>query len=173
MASSRVIVVGAIALVVAGAVGALHSGDHNSTARPTIAPTSTVKVTPMASCKPGDLDVAVGVRRPSRVLQSAGIYATDVQRPVATIVVRNNGAQRCLFDVGGFHLTIRDRTGMLIGEWDDDTWLATSYSPGSQKQFSLPDVYRCDRPGPFVAEAEVGPTYTARRGNLSRKEITC
>ena len=173
MASQRIIVVGAIALVVAGAVGALHSVSRTSTARPTTAPTTAVDAAPITSCRPGDLDVAVGVRRPSRVLQSAGIYAADLQRPVATIVVRNVGARRCLFDIGWFHLTIKDRTGKLIGEWDDDTWLATSYPPGSQKQFSLPDVYRCDRPGPFVAVADVGPTYTVRRGNLSLKEITC
>lgn len=148
MLSSRVIVGAATALVVVGAVGALGFEEPESKARSATPPTKIDTATPIGSCGQYDLAVALAVRRPSRVLQSEGEYAADPRRPVATIVVRNIGTMRCLFDVGWFHLTISDRTGMMIGEWGDDAWLATAYSPGSQKQFSLPAVFRCDRPGP-------------------------
>src|SRR5919201_1898648 len=37
---------------------------------------------------------------------------------------------------------------------------------------TVPGGYPCDRPGPYVAVAAIGP-YTARRGGLSRTEIGC
>jgi hypothetical protein len=47
-----------------------------------------------------------------------------------------------------------------------------TYAPASERTFSLPDTYRCDRPGPYLATATVG-LCTARRDGLSSSEITC
>jgi hypothetical protein len=58
-----------------------------------------------------------------------------------------------------------------MGRWDGP-WFAGSYLPGFGKPFSLPDVYTCNRQGPFIAEATVN-NVTTRRDNLSRSEITC
>jgi hypothetical protein len=178
MWSNRIVMGAVIAVIVIAAVDAFRSRDHDTTAHATTAATTPRNVAPVRRCAPGDLAVAIEIRRPSRVQTSGGVFAaTRPRRRVATIVVRNVRAPPCLFASGGFHLTISDRTGKVIGEWNDDprrglVWFAHTYSPGSEKTFSLPTVYRCDRPGPFVAVATVGSNITLR-GYLSRRQITC
>ena len=180
MVSTRIIIAGAVALVVVGAVGALGSGGLNTTERATTATTTTNKVGTVRLCGRDDLTAEIDIRRPSRVLQppGPGAFAPSVRRPVATVVVRNPGTHRCLLSSGVFDLTIRDRTGKTVmGRWDGP-WFGGTYSPGSGKPFSLPDVYTCDRQGPFIAEATVitdatVKPITTRRDNLTRREITC
>jgi hypothetical protein len=185
--SNRIIAGGAAALVVAGAFVALVSGGQSpTTPEPTAA--SSIGGTTAASSIDGTIDkvshfqrcnqrfgaVAIDIRRPTRSqISSGGIYAaTAGVRPVATIVVRNVGADDCRIAPGAFRLVIRDRRGKAFGAWDHPAWFAGIYRPGAHKQFSLPAVLRCDRPGPFVAVAVVD-SYIVRRGNLSRREITC
>ena len=81
-------------------------------------------------------------------------------------------ASRC-YDPPAFRLKILDRQGRTVGAWDDNgAWFAHYYQPGASQTFSLPDVYRCDRPGPFSALAVVHG-HIIRRHHLSLSEITC
>jgi hypothetical protein len=122
----------------------------------------------LPSLRPGDVAVGIEIRRPSS-LQEAGTPEAAGRLPVATIVVRNVGAPRCL-GVWGMRFTITDRAGKTVGAWLDSAWFVGYYSPGREKTFSYPDIWRCDRPGPFAAVATVGP-YSASRRNLSRSQI--
>jgi hypothetical protein len=175
MWSTRIIVAGVLALVVVAAIDSLRSRDHGGNARQTTAATaqasSTAEIARIRRCTRGDVVVGIEIRRPSRLQRTEGPYQAP-RRPVATIVVRDVDAPRCLFVDGSFQLTITDRTGRVIGVWLDAAWFVDYYSPGSEETFSLPEVYYCDRPGPFVAVAEVGP-YRVRRGYLTRRQITC
>jgi hypothetical protein len=189
LSNRNIIAGGAAAVVVAGAFVALVSGGRSpTTPEPTAASSPTApdptaaspfdgainQVSVIPRCTQGTGKVAIGIRRPTpRQLARGGTYhATVGGRPVATIVVRNVGVDDCRIAPGAFSLVIKDRRGKVVGEWDDPAWFAGIYRPSTVKQFSLPDVLRCDRPGPFVALAVVD-SYTARRDKLSRREITC
>lgn len=104
-------------------------------------------------------------------ISRAGAYPRPPRHPVATVVLRNVGRRRCS---GGsaFTLQIRARGGTIIGDWNDIAWFAGGYRPGEYRTFSVPDVYTCGRPGPFVAIARIDG-HRARRGNLTRRQITC
>ena len=55
-------------------------------------------------------------------------------------------------------------------------WFGFDYrfQPSGFQTFSLPAVYTCARPGPFTAVAVVDRgVYTARRGGLHLRQITC
>ena len=168
MWSQRTLVGAGIALVAVAAVDALRSSDHTSATSRTPGSTTTVKRTGYHRCPRRDIAVGIEVRRPSS-LQNSGAPLGAGRQPVATIVVRNVGPRRCL-GVWGLRFTITDRAGNPVGRWLDSAWFVGYYSPGRAKTFSYPDIYRCDRPGPFAASATVGP-YSASRGNLSRSQI--
>jgi len=154
--------------VVIAAVDALRSSDHTPATSPTPASTTTAKGARYRFCARRDIAVGIEIRRPS-ILQTSGGPEAAGRRPVATIVVRNVGTQRCL-GVWELRFAITDRAGKTVGKWLDSAWFVGYYSPGRQKAFSYPDIWRCDRPGPFVARATVGP-YSASRRNLSRSQI--
>jgi hypothetical protein len=156
-----------IALVVIAGVDAIRSWDHQTTAPPKTG-TTTVTDTRYRRCARRDIVVAVEVRRPSS-LQTTDIPEEAGKRPVATIVVGNVSARRCL-GTWGARFTITDRAGKIVGSWPDSAWFVGYYLPGREKTFSYPNIYRCGRTGPFVALATVGP-YSASRRNLSRSQI--
>jgi hypothetical protein len=183
----RLVVVAAIALVVAIVVDALHSSTNNSPAPSRTAVTAAGVDLGVRFCARRDMRIAVEIRRPSHhqhthllreepvidVLpaKSSGSLQAHSRQQVATVILRNVSGRRCL---GGspFSITITDRVGETVSEWLDSTWFVAYYRPGGYRTFSLPAVYRCDRPGPFTAVAAVG-LYTARRHGLSLSEITC
>jgi hypothetical protein len=145
-----------VALLVVATVDALRSSGGDTTEPAPTASTTTTKEAIVTPPPCAWREIAVSIRI----------------RGVATIFVRNAGARPCFLDVAGFRFTIRDRAGRRVGLWTDPTWFAGDLSPDSAKTVSLPAVFRCDRPGPYVAIATVGP-YSVRRGSLSRSEITC
>jgi hypothetical protein len=168
MWSHRALAGAGITLVVIATVDAVRSWDHKTTPSPTTESTTTGKRAVYHRCARGDVAVGIEIRRPSS-LQEAGTPEAAGRLPVATIVVRNVGAPRCL-GVWGMRFTITDRAGKTVGAWLDSAWFVGYYSPGREKTFSYPDIWRCDRPGPFAAVATVGP-YSASRRNLSRSQI--
>jgi hypothetical protein len=170
MWSNRLIVVVAIALVVVVAIDALRSSGRKRTASPKSVSTAVAQEKRPPRCAEGDMVVGIDVRHPTSA-QASGRFAAPRRRAVATIVLRNVGSLRCHW-VWGFRLAVTDRIGRPLARWLDAGWFVDDYIPGAEKTFSLPGVSRCDRPGPFVAFAVVGP-YSARRGDLSRREIAC
>jgi len=167
MWSHRTLAGAGIALVVIAGVDAIRSGDDQPTTSPKTGAT-TVTGTRYHRCARRDVVVAIEVRRPSSV-QTTDIPEEAGKRPVATIVVGNVGARRCL-GTWGARFTITDRAGKVVGSWPDSAWFVGYYAPGGEKTFSYPDIYRCGRTGPFVALATVGP-YSASRSDLSRSQI--
>jgi hypothetical protein len=170
MSSNRLIAAVAVAVVVVAAVDAFRSSDRKATASPEAASTAAPERQGVRRCAQGDMAVAIDVRHPSSA-QASGRFEATRRRAVATIVLRNVGSMRCHW-VWGFRLAVTDRAGRQVGRWLDSGWFVGDYIPGAEKTFSLPGVFQCDGPGPFVAFAAVGP-YAARRGDLSRSEITC
>jgi hypothetical protein len=172
MWSNRIIVGAGVALVVVAAVDAVRSSDHNTNTSPASTTTANAKGgTLPPRCARRDISVRIEIRRPSSLQTVGGEFEAPGEATVATIVVRNVGSRRCL-GAWPFVFTVTDRTGKQIGQWIDGQWFAERWRPNSEKTFSLPGVHRCDRPGPFVAVANVGP-YVAHRGNLTLSEITC
>jgi hypothetical protein len=174
MWTNRIVLVVGIALIGVAAVDAVRSSDNRKAKSATTATKSSL--TSIHRCAQGDLAVTIEPRHPpeSQLGEQAGGYEVHVprHRRIATIVARNVTTRRCLLIVGDVRLRIRDRTGKLVGKWISGAWFVHSYAPGSEWTFSLPDTYRCDRPGPYLATANVG-LYTVRRDGLSRSEITC
>ena len=152
------VIVGAVvALLIAAGVDALRSSDRETSAPTTTASTTTVGRRPgstLSRCT--RLQVAVSI---------------EIREGVATLVVRHVGANPCHQPYSGFSLRIKDRAGKVIGRWSGARF-GGDFLPVSEQTFSLPAVRHCDRPGPFLALATVGP-YSARRGKLSRSEIAC
>jgi hypothetical protein len=167
MWSNKTVAGACFALVVIVGVDAIRSGDHPTTRTPeTESPTADGP--DYRRCARGDIVVAIDVRRPSS-MQNAHIAEEAGNRPVATIVVRNIGARRCL-GTWSTRFTITDRGGNIVGSWPDSAWFVDYYPPGRELTFSYPDIYRCRRAGPFAAFATVGP-YSASRRNLSGSQI--
>jgi hypothetical protein len=168
------VVVGAlVALVVVAGIDALRSSEGETTASPATSTrrattTGTASATAtgpsLPACTREDIAVSVEVRRPNPDRQQS--------RPVAAIVMRGIGARQCFQDFSGVLFTIEDGDGMQIGSWQLTGRFGGEFAPGVEQTFFLPGVGTCDRPGPCVALATVGD-YSARRGDLSREEITC
>ena len=125
----------------------------------------------LVACAAGDTMSAVEVRRPSHRQVSRDWAHVHSQHRVVTVVLRNVSGRPC-YSRSAFSFTIRDRAGRIVAEWNDKRWFTGYYQRSGYRTFSLPSVYRCDRPGPFTAIAVVG-RYTARRHGLRRSEITC
>ena len=133
---------------------------------------STTTTETSAVCSAGGTKPLVEVRRPSQRQVSVADWAhVHSQHRVATVVLRNVSGRPC-YGGAAFTFTIRDRAGRIVGAWDSHDWFSAYYQPGGYQTFSLPSVYRCDRPGPFTAIAVVG-NHTARRDGLHLSEITC
>jgi hypothetical protein len=181
----RLLVVGVVAFLAVAVVGGRLSSGHEA---PPAEPATRALGLGVPHCAVRDMTMAIEVRRSSASQESgpewarvhlrhglafltrAAAYPHPPHR-VATVVLRNVSRRRC--DGGSaFTFTIRARGGTVIGDWDDIGWFAGDYRPGEYRTFSLPDVYTCDRPGPFVAIARIDG-YRARRGNLTRRQITC
>jgi len=175
------VIVGAVvALLVVAGVDALLSSDGKTTASrttgsatsatettvsPTTASTTTGKeavITPAPPCTRRQIEVSIEV-----------LKLAPNQPPVAALVMRGVGAT-CWQDKVGFLFTIRDRRGRQVGRWQvqPDNGFGGLFQRGVEGTFAVHDVDHCDYPGPYVALVTVGP-YSARRGNLSRSEITC
>jgi hypothetical protein len=176
MWTNRIVVVVGIAVIGFAAVDAVRSSDQRKAKS---IPTSTTATAPVASihrCAHSDLAVTIDTRRPRRSQFGAEAGDYEVHAPrhrrIATVVARNTSARGCLLVLGDLRLTIRDRRRRLVAKWLSASWFVHTYAPGSERTFSLPDTYRCDRPGPYLATATVG-LYTARRDGLSSSEITC
>jgi hypothetical protein len=119
------------------------------------------------------MTLAIVVRRPSHQRLTDTNWATvNSRHPVATAVLRNVSHHPCYGGSGHFDLTIQDRAGTTVGQWDSRSWFGGTYQPGEYRTFSLPAVYTCTRPGPFTAYATVG-RFTATRHDLRRSDITC
>jgi hypothetical protein len=165
MLANRIVVCAGVALVVVVAVDAIRTPHQRSAETPTTtAPRfgGDRRVAGEGPTVPGCRGGAIAVR--------IG-FAPMAERRRATVIVQNLGARPCY---GGwtFLLALRDRAQRQVGWWADGARFRGVYAPGTRRVFSLPGGYPCDRPGPYVAVAAIGP-YTARRGGLSRTEIGC
>jgi hypothetical protein len=168
-----------VALLVVAGDDALRSSGNETAGSPTTASTTARKeaIDTSPPCTPEDLAVSIEVRKPdwnrSDYPEFRRWLTPEWRRGrVATIVVRNVAGRSCFLAVGEFRFVIRDRAFRRVAFWTNPVWFAAEYSPGYEKTFFLPTVFSCDRPGPYSALATVGP-FGARRGNLSRSEITC
>jgi hypothetical protein len=171
--SQRLVVVAVLAAVVVILVDGSRSLNH--TPRPTRSPTptDTTGVVNPQVCAPDGMTLAIRIRPPShRQLASSDWATVNSRHPVATVVLQNVSHHPCYGGSGHFDLTIQDRVGTTVAQWDNSHWFDATYQPGEYRTFSLPAVYSCTRPGPFTALATVG-AYTARRNRLRRGDITC
>lgn len=177
MWSTRLVVAAVATLVVVVAIDAFRSGTSGpksprpGSTSPAISVESTSAVKIMPECGRADVSVRIAIRRPAASQIGSSDYGVISRRRVATIVVRNVSDHPCR-TIWGLHLTIKDRAGEIIGEWLAASWFTRHYPPGFQKTFSLPAVYACKHPGPFVALATVG-IFSVRRDGLNRRQITC
>jgi hypothetical protein len=177
MWSTRLIVAAVATLVVVAAIDAFRSGTSGTTSprpgstSPAISVESTSAAKIMPECGRADVTVRIAIRRPAASQIGSSDYEATGRQRVATIVVRNVSDHPCR-TIWGLHLTIKDRVGRTIGEWLAASWFTRPYPPGFEKTFSLPAVYTCKHPGPFVALATVG-IFSVRRAGLNRREITC
>jgi hypothetical protein len=176
MWSTRLIVAAVATLVVVAALDALRTGitqkhSPRGSTSPAISAGSAPAVKILPECRRADVTVRIELRRPAASQVGSSEYETSTRHRVATIVVRNVSNHPCR-TIWGFHLTIKDPAGRTIGEWLAASWFTRSYPPGFEKTFSLPAVYTCKHPGPYVALATVG-IFTVRRERLTRHQITC
>lgn len=176
MWSTRLIVAAVATLVVVAAVDALRTGNTEtppprSTSSPAISTGSTSAVRILPECGRADVTVRIAIRRPAGSQDGSSDYGAASRHRVATVVIRNVSDHPCRA-IWGLHLTIKDRAGRIIGEWLAASWFTRHYPPGFEKTFSLPAVYTCKYPGPFVALATVG-IFAVRRDGLNRRQITC
>ena len=161
-------------------VDALRSSLHGSPSAVEAAPTVTrpnVSSRPVPYCKRNQMTVAIEVRKPDETRapwnqrQAPGWQAWQ-RTPVATLVTRNVGANRCFLLHSIFHLGIKDRDNDSMARWHGPQEFHGLYEPDQERTFSLPNVFSCDRPGPFSAIGNVGG-HSARLDGLAYDEVTC
>jgi hypothetical protein len=169
---TQVIVGGVAAVLVVAGIDALRSSTSKDQSSALSSATTTVppSVSAAPACTPDQVAVSIEVRHAAQTAPP-GLHPLPRRRVVATIVVRRRGGGACSQDPLPFALNIYDRDGRQVADWVSTLYFA-GFAAGAERDVSLPDVYRCDRPGPFYAVATVGP-YTARRGHLSYSAITC
>jgi hypothetical protein len=170
----RLLVGGVAALLVVAGIDALRSTLSEDAPSAPTNPTATVPpslVSAAPACTREQMAVSIEVRHASKTAPQ-GLDVLPRRRVVTTIVVRRVGTEPCTQDPLPFALNIYDRKGRGVGDWLSTLYFAGAFAPGTESTVSLPDVYDCDRPGPFHAIASVGP-YTARRDHLSYSAITC
>ena len=159
------VVVGAVVvLLVAAGVDALRSSPHSATVAPgtTVALTTTTQIaTGTPPCARHDLRILIKIRE-----------------EVASVIVRNIGADACHRVLRGWHLRIEDRAGKVVGEWAKEQvpvqpLIVGDFRAGDEVAFWLPQgPVLCDSSGPYLALATVGP-YSARLDDLPPRAITC
>jgi hypothetical protein len=140
---------------------------------------STIVSNQHTECGRSQMVVAIEVRKPDETRQVWNQSATRDWRawqrtPVATLVVRNAGSSDCFLRRvdGKFDFGIRDRADKWMARWNGGNVFRGPYAPAQEKSFSLPNVFSCDRPGPFRAIATVGH-YAARLNGLTYGQVTC
>ena len=133
------------------------------------------------ACKRSQMVVAIEVRKPDETRPAWNLRDQDnpgwrawQRTPVATLVVKNAGSSDCalVHGDGTYDFGIRDRSGRWMARWDGNNVFGGQYAPAEERSFSLPNVYSCDRPGPFRAMATVGP-YSALLNRLTYSQVTC
>jgi len=150
-----VVVGGVAALLVIAVADALRSSNSESTSPAvTVAATTTRNLLVPPNCARRQIAMSI-----------------EIRQGVATVVVQHVRGEPCFRASADFRFLITNRARHRIGLWTPPIF-AESYELGEEKTFVLPDVFRCDRPGPFIAKATLGP-YSARRGGLTRNQITC
>lgn len=168
------------ALLVFAGIDALRSslGDTETAVKTAPTLTRSTHVSNQATeCKRSQMVVAIEVRKPDETRpkwdqrDSPGWRAWE-RTPVATLVVRNAGSSDCVLNDGTFDFGIRDRADKWMARWDGGNEFPGPYAPAQERTFSLPNVYSCDRPGPFRAMATVGHS-SARLEGLSYDQVTC
>jgi hypothetical protein len=161
-------------VLVVAEIDALRSSLREDRAPTPSSPTTTAPpllVSTAPGCTNEQVAVSIEVRHAAQTAPP-GLDVLPRRRVVATVVVGRVGQQPCSEDPLPFALNIYDRNGRHAGDWLSTLYFAGAFRPGTERDVSLPDVYYCDRPGPFHAVASVGP-YTARLGHLSYSAITC
>jgi hypothetical protein len=149
---------GVIAVVVVAGVDALRSSDNHAASLPTRSSTTTSDGSGGAS--------------PPRCIRGRQVeIAIEMRLGVATVVLRHVGMRPCFQPAGRSRFLVFDRRGKRIAIWDDLPF-GGIFRRGTEQTFALPDVYTCNRQGPFTAVAQFR-AYSVRREGLSRSEITC
>ena len=181
---------GWVSWVIGGAIGllllfagidALRSslGDTKAAVTAPTATRSTNVSNRDTACKRSQMVVAIEVRKPDETRPAWNQRGDRGWRawqrtPVATLVVKNAGSSDCalVHGDGTYDFGIRDRAGRWMARWDGNNVFGGQYAPAEERSFSLPNVYSCDRPGPFRAMATVGP-YSALLNRLTYSQVTC
>ena len=175
------IILGAVlAVVVFAGIDALRSSLGSTSPAVKTAPTgagATVGSNEDPACSQKQMAVSVQVRKPDETRpvwnQREALGWRAWQRtPVATLVVKNVGSGTCFLAHGRYDFGITDRADRWMARWDGNNVFAGTYVPAEEKSFSLPNVFSCDRPGPFRAKATVGH-YSARLNHLTYDQVTC
>jgi hypothetical protein len=159
MIRSRVtwVVLGGVAALVVIAVADALRSSGGETSLPTASAATTTSpqaTTPLPNCARRQIALSI-----------------EIREGIATVVVQHVSGERCFQPSADFRFLITNRAKQRIGLWTPPVF-AESYRLGQERTFALAYVFRCDRPGPFIAKATLGP-YSARLGNVSRSEITC
>ena len=170
------------ALLVFAGIDALRSSLGDTKAAVKTTPTRLTNVSNQATaCKRSQMVVAIEVRKPDETRPVWNLRDRDnpgwrawQRTPVATLVVKNAGSSDCalVHGDGTYDFGIRDRAGRWMARWDGNNVFGGQYAPAEERSFSLPNVYSCDRPGPFRAMATVGP-YSALLNRLTYSQVTC
>lgn len=167
-----------VLLIIAG-VDALRSSLGEPRAAVGTAPTHVSNQA--TACKRSEMVVAIEVRKPDETRpvwnqrdQDNPGWRAWRRTPVATLVVRNAGSSDCVLvhGAGTYDFGIRDRAGRWMARWDGVNVFPGQYAPAQERTFSLPNVFSCDRPGPFSATATVGHS-SARLKGLTYDQVTC
>jgi hypothetical protein len=171
------IIVGAVvAVVVVAGIDALRSSLRETRIPVETAPAIN-RSTVVSECNVRQMEAAIEVRKPDNTRpvwnqRDARGWRAWQRTPAATLVMRNVGSSDCILSEGTFDFGIRDRTNRWMARWNGDNVFPGLYAPGQERSFSLPNVFSCDRPGPFRAIATVGD-YSARLDDLAYREVTC
>jgi hypothetical protein len=168
---TQLLVGGVAAVLVVAAIDALRSlGGSQSSPTIAVATTNPPASRTLRECTRSEMAVSIEVRQAAQTAP-AGMDVLPHRRRVATVVVRRVGSEPCFGQLLPFSLKIWDGEGRIDARWRSNLWY-TNFPPAAERTVSLPDVYDCDRPGPFRTIAVVGP-YVARRDHLSYTDVTC
>jgi len=171
---------GVIAVALFAGLDAVRSSLRETPTAAETAPTvtrPTVVSHTFPECNQDQMTVAVEVRKPDSTRpvwnqREARGWRAWQRTPVATLVMRNVGSGYCVIVDGPFDFGIRDRADRWMARWNGNNVFPGLYAPKQERSFSLPNVFSCDRPGPFRAIGTVGDQ-SARLNDLAYHEVTC
>jgi hypothetical protein len=175
------IILGAVvALVVLAGVDGLRSSLGKTRLAENTPPTVTGRTIvshAVPACNRRQVAVSVQIRTPDETRpvwnqRNAPGWRAWQQTEVATLVARNVGSRACFLAHARFDFGIRDRADRWMARWNGNNVFGGTYEPASEKSFSLPNVFSCDRPGPFRAIATIGH-YSARLQRVTYDQVTC